>query len=881
VEAEESRVVGEEPLSFGQRLRQLREAAGLTQEALAERAGLSAKAISALERGRRQRPYPHTVHALADALQLAEDERAALAGTIPNRSRAVDAAQSPQLSLPAPPTPLIGRDHEVAAVSRLLTSDGARLVTMTGPGGVGKTRLAIEIASSLRETRSGRVAFVPLAPLGDPRLVLPTVAQALGLAEAGASSVREMLVTELTNYGWLLVLDNFEHVLDAAPEVADLLAACPDLAVLVTSRAPIRVRGEQEYPIRPLSLPDLSQIPLLEEVAGVSSVQLFLERARAAAPAFELTQANCAAVAAICRRLDGLPLALELAAARLRSLSPTEVLARLDRILPLLVGGARDLPQRQQTMREAINWSHELLGPVEQAVFRRLSIFASGWTIEAAEAVTAWGAIAVEAVVDLLSGLVEQSLVVVEPISDSTTRYRMLEPIRQFAASRVDEAGERVELANQHLAWCLSLAQRAAKEMLGPSQQQWLDRLEREHDDMRAALAWGVEHPLMARSGLELAIALWRFWETRGHLTEGRRWMDQVLAANEDAPASLRADALNTAGNLAYDQGDFVRASELIEASLMLRREIGDMRGIGLSLNDLGNIVLGQGYHERAATLYAEALALFREHASDWEIAIALHNTGMTLGYRGEYERAFDLLEEALAIWERIGESSLRARVIDVMGEVSRRRGDLDRAVSWHQTSLALRQQINDKRGLALTLNNLGLVARYQGDYAEATRLIEEALELRQSIGARLGIAVSLNSLADVARCQGDWPRARNLYQASISERQQLQITEGLPDSLLGVADVLRAEGQPLRAARLFGASEAVRESLGQTIPPIDRPGYDQTLAAIRDNLTLDAFDTARTAGHAMTADQAIAAALSDNSDVGGQSPPSQLRQLR
>ena len=861
--------------SFGQRLRAFREAAGLTQEELAERAGISVKAIGALERGRRQRPYPHTVRALADALRLSDDERAALTGAVPPRERATHVITAQPQGIPAPPGQLFGRDDEVRAVSELLTSNNTRLVTMTGFGGIGKTRLTLEIAARLEHAFPDGVAFVPLAPLGDARLVMPTIAQSLGLTESGGSTTRELLVNHLRDRETLLVLDNFEHVLDAASDVADLLAACPDLTILVTSRAPLRVRVEQEFPVRPLELPDLSHIPTPDDVARVSSVQLFLERGRAAVPAFELTSANSAAVAAICRRLDGLPLALELAAARLRSLSPTEVLARLDHILPLLVGGSRDLPQRQQTMRETINWSHELLAPAEQALFRRLSIFAGGWTLASAEAVAAWGEITAAEVIDLLANLVEQSLAVSEPDAEGTTRYRMLEPIRQFAASRVDATGERDDLASRHLAWCLSLAQQAATEMIGPAQQEWLDRLEREHDDLRAALAWSLATPEHAQSGLQLAIALWRFWETRGYLTESRRWLDQLLAANPDAPANLRADALNVAGNLAHNQGDYGPARSLLEASLALRRDISDLRGVGISLNNLANIESGQGYHQRAAVLYAEALALMREHAPEWEIAIALHNTGMTLGYQGEYEQSFALLEEALAIWERIGESSLRARVIDVTGEINRRKGDLDRAFEWHEQSRAIRQRIGDKRGLALTLNNLGIVARHRGDYAEATRLFESALDIRRSIGARFGITASLGSLADVARCEEDWPRARELYLASISDLHALGIMEGLADSLLGYADVLRAEGQPQRAARMIGASDAVRESLGQTIPPIDQPGYDAIVAAITQALPPGEFAPARASGHALTTEQAIVEVLSDhNTNAKEQGPP-------
>jgi predicted ATPase/DNA-binding XRE family transcriptional regulator len=861
-DAEEARVVHEESPSFGRRLRQLREAAGLTQEGLAEQSGISVKAISALESGRRQRPYPHTLQALADALHLSDAERAELAGAVPNRGRIIEHARSPRPALPDSPTPLIGREPELAEIARLLTSDGVRLVTVTGPGGVGKTSIALEIASRLRVGFPGGVAFVPLAPLGDARLVLPTIAQLLGLTESGGTPVRELLVSHLANDGWLLVLDNFEHVLDAAAEVAGLLTACPGLTVLVTSRAPIRVRVEQEYPLRPLTLPDLSQIPTLEEVASVSSVRLFLERGRAAVPSFELTQANCAAVAAICRRLDGLPLAVELAAARLRSLSPAEVLARLDHILPLLVGGARDLPQRQQTMWEAINWSYDLLSPAEQVLFRRLSIFASGWTLATAETVTSWDDIAVEDVVDLLSGLVEQSLVVAETSPDGLTRYRMLEPIRQFAAGRVNEAGEREILADRHLDWCLSLAQQAAQEMIGTEQQQWLDRLEREHDDMRAALAWSEENRARSVAGLQLATALWRFWETRGYLTEGRRWLEHAIDTNVDAPAALRGEALNVAGNLASDQGDYAQARALLEASLQVRRELDDPRAIGLSINDLANVLLTLSEYDRAAALYTEALSLFRAHATDWEIAIALQNLGMVMGSLAENTRAIELLEESRVLWSQFGETTMLARVLDALGVVWRNIGDLDRAAHWHQESLAMRRKFGDKRGTAISLNNLGLVARYRGDYAEATRLVDESMRLRQAIGARTGIATGLGTLADITRCEGEHERAKDLYQQSIRLRQQLRINEGLAECLLGLADLARSSGQPLRAARLLGASDALRESMHLTVPPVDRADYEQTVAAIQASLASDAFATARAAGHALTTDQAIAEAL-------------------
>ena len=465
---------------FGERLRHYREAAGYSQEELAERAGLSANAISALERGERKRPFPDTLRRLADALGLSQDARSALAATMqpradkaPSPPPASDPLLQPMTALPGEPTPLIGREREADVVRYLLAHSSSRLLTLIGPGGVGKTRLAVHVARSVADRYPDGMAWVELAPLGNPALVIPTIVRALGLQEPIGGDPRETLRAWISERRVMLVLDNVEHLLDAATDIAELLLACPELCILATSRAPLNIRGEQEYAVPPLELPPAGPVRAHVDVATVSSVQLFIWYARQKQPSFAVTSENAPAVVDICRRLDGLPLALELAAARVRALSPPELLARLDHLLPFLTGGSRDLPQRQQTMRAAIGWSHDLLTPAEQVLFRRLSVFAGGWTLSAAEAVTAWRDVQVEDVVDLLTNLVAQSLVVAVDISDSDSRYRMLEPIRQFAAQRVEEAEESGELFDRHLAWCVTLARGAERELIGPAQQHW------------------------------------------------------------------------------------------------------------------------------------------------------------------------------------------------------------------------------------------------------------------------------------------------------------------------------------------------------------------------------------------------------------------------
>ncbi len=489
-------------IPFGARLRRLREAAGLTQEELAVRAGLSRNAVGALERGLRKRPYPHTVRSLAHAQELSEEERATLLSAVPKEGSA-DASLVPtpasESNLPRPSTSMLGREQELAEIRTFLQEP--RLLTLTGTGGVGKTRLAVEAARDVAQLFSDGTVFVALAPLGDSGFVLPTIAQSLGLRESGDQTPRATLHAYLREKRLLLVLDNFEHVLKAAPEVAKLIEACPRLSVLVTSRAPLRVRGEQEYPVPPLALPTSTIAPSVEDLVGSASGRLFVERAREASPAFELTPHNSGAVAAICWRLAGLPLALELAAAQIRFLDPEALLSRLDQALSAV--GARDLPQRQRTMWATLDWSHELLSVEERVLFRRSSVFVGGFSLEAAEAVGAEsgasGSILAEKVLRTLGRLVEQSLVTANlDETGSGPRYGMLEPVRQYASEQLEESGKADETKRRHFAHYLAFAEEAdlsyglltGTKLTGAEGEAWIDRVEREHDNLRASLGW-------------------------------------------------------------------------------------------------------------------------------------------------------------------------------------------------------------------------------------------------------------------------------------------------------------------------------------------------------------------------------------------------------
>jgi predicted ATPase/DNA-binding SARP family transcriptional activator len=801
-------------------------------------------------------------------------------------------------NLPIPPTSFIGRKAELAQIKSALAE--TRLLTLTGAGGNGKTRLAIQVAIDLLNTFRDGVWWSELASVTDPALVPHVVAKSLGIGEKSQEALAETIVDSLRGKNVLLILDNCEHLIAACAQIADaLLRECPHLKILATSREPLAIAGEQVWQVPTLSVP--TALPTREQLMlTYESIRLFVERARAINPGFDLTEDNLLAVLQICRRLDGIPLAIELAAARIVALSAQEIAARLDDRFNLLTHGSRTALPRQQTLRALVDWSYDLLSDAERVLLQRLTVFSGGRTLDAIEQVCAFDGIAPSQVLDLVTRLVAKSLLIIDrAASGGETRYAFLDTIKYYAREKFLDARE---TRARHLAYFLDFAERAHRELQRARQVEWLERLEREHTNLRVALRFALEQNESALA-LRLCNALTDFWDVRGYLGEGREWLRRALAASQATPArAAYAWAQINAGELASKQGDYTVATALTDAGLACVRALGDQAGIatalgvrgtlarmqsdwpaaqtwfdealaiaralqdarliGNALRNLGIVAEAQGRYAEARRAYEESLRLNQEMDDPRATALTLSNLGNLAQQQGEYARARELYEQILAIHRAMGARWSVAATLTNLGNLAHSQTDYAAARDYHQAGLKLMREIGDKRGIAIVLNNLANATLAQNDFPAARKLHEEGLRLRRELNDQRGIAIVLGNLGDVAAGSREFPQAQQFYAEALTGLRELGDKRTIANCLIGAAEVAAELDQPARAAQLAGGIHTILATLDAQIDTRERARYDHARQRARAQIDPSTFGAAWRDGLALTLEQTIELAL-------------------
>ncbi len=757
------------------------------------------------------------------------------------------------VKIPAPLTPLLGRQRELTAVCDLLRSTqyGRRLITLTGPGGAGKTRLAQEAAQRLAhqlETFGDGIFYVSLSSLTSADFVLPAIAKVLDVPENSQRSLLEAVQEALRNKDLLLILDNFEHVLEAAPMVNDCLSVTPELRVLITSREALHLYGEFEFEVPPLPLPELDHLPPTDELLNYAAIALFVERARAVKADFTLADDNAAAVAEICARLDGLPLAIELAAARSKLFTPAAMLQRLSERLRFLVGQARDLPQRQRTLRSVIDWSYNLLSAEEKMLFARLSVFAGSFTAEAVEALGLAlpdrVSDAPREVLDHLAVLIDKNMLrAVRADQTDEPRFRWLLTLREYAQERLIARGEYEAVHGQHAQYRLMQAEQSAHELSGPQQTDWLRRLEADRDNFRAALSWTLNSK-QPELGLYLAVALGRYWVLHGDWAEGLRWLKQALAQNAQAEPLWRARALSQASELADKLGNVPEADALAAESLALFRTLAEEHGLVIALCNLAGARLTQNDYRRAEPLLLEALALSRQIDFAAGAATALSYLGMLAKEQGDYERSVACHEESLELNRRGGNVLGMVQDLAQLSFNAYWQGQFARSAELAKQSYELARQVNNRRAMALALDSVGAALGRLDRYAEAWPQLLESLALYRELGNTSGEAMVLMDLALIAVSHGEQPRAAELCLEALALAWQIGDRRRVAFCLEGLGEA-KAELEPEHAVVWLSAANALRQAIPSPLPPAEQDLYEQAIARLRASLSPEMFEAA------------------------------------